>query len=233
MISQKLTKRLYEISKLVTPDSLVADIGTDHAFLPIYLIKNGITKSCIASDIVDGPVNTARKNIKEAGLEDKIKVIKSDGLDKVYSFTPENIIIAGMGGETILDIIRNCDYSKSGSPLFILQPMTHADLLRKYLIQNGYSILKESIVREQNRFYVIILARYKEKQEHYFNSDDFKCICELGAIVKDSCEDAESYLLWRKQTAVKVLNSIKDSNNTKIKEYTDLINEIDRRLCLE
>ena len=230
-----LPPRLKYIASIVPSGSLVADIGTDHAHLPIYLIENSITDKAIASDIVDGPIASAKKNIALHGLEEKIEVIKSDGLVKVFPLTPETIIIAGMGSETIRDIMSACDYSKEASPLFILQPMTHVEVLRKYLIENGFSILSESVIREAHRYYVVISAQFKEKQQHYFNLKDISenLIYELGAICKDSSDDAESYLLWRKQTAEKTLSGLlkSDSASEKIDEISQLIEEINKRLC--
>ena len=231
-----LPPRLKYIASLVPKGSLVADVGTDHAHLPIYLIENRITNRVIASDIVDGPIMSAKKNISAHGLDGKIEVIKSDGIVKVFPLSPETVIIAGMGGETIRDIISACEYSKVAAPLFLLQPMTHAEVLRKYLIENGFSIVSESVVREQHRYYVIISAQFKELQQHYFEfkSENADLIYELGGIVPASSNDAESYLLWKKQTLERTLNGLlkSASQNEKITDVRALISEIDQRLSV-
>lgn len=229
-----LPARLSALSALVPKGSRVADIGTDHALLPIYLIENGITDSVIASDIAQGPLDSAKKNISAHGLLHKITLVKSDGIVKVYPLSPETIIIAGMGGETIRDIISDCDYSVSSSPLFLLQPMTHAELLRQYLIENGFSILSESVIQEQHRFYVIIAAQHKDIQQHYFKEDAVSksLIYELGGIMPQSCEAARNYLLWRKETAKRARDGLLKSQDEfdRAKEFSELIEEIDRRL---
>lgn len=234
MSAYTLPPRLKYIASLVPQGSLVADVGTDHAHLPIYLIENSITDRVIASDIVDGPLASARKNISLHGLDGKIEVVKSDGLVKVYPLSPETVIIAGMGGETIRDIISACDYSKGGAPLFLLQPMTHAEVLRKYLIENGFSILSESVIREQHRYYVIISAKFKETQQHYFEfkNEAAELVYELGGIKKDSSDDAESYLLWRLETAQRTREGLlkSASQDDKIKQMDALISEINKRL---
>ena len=231
-----LPDRLSAIAELVPKGSRVADIGTDHALLPIYLVKKGITDSVIASDIVDGPLNSAQKNINAHGLSDKIRIIKSNGLVKVYPLSPEVIIIAGMGGETIRDIISACDYSTTAAPLFLLQPMTHTELLREYLIKNGFSILSERVIQEQHRFYVIIETQYKAKQEHYFNAEekDEALTFELGGITIESCKDAKNYLLWRKETAQRAMQGLLKSKSTsdQTEKFSILIKEIDKRLCI-
>ena len=227
---QHLTDRLLKIASLVPKNTYLADIGTDHAHLPIYLIENGITNSCIAADIVDGPLEMARKNISAHGFEDKIRVVKSNGLDKVYPFTPETVVIAGMGGETIRDIISACDFSKDGAPLFILQPMTHTELLREYLIKNGFSILNEDVVREAHRFYVIMVVKYLEKQEFYFDAGLGE-IYEIGGILADT-EDKRDYLIWRREICQRNAASLSKSIGAteKIQAINNLISEIDRRL---
>lgn len=228
-----LPSRLLCIADMVPKGSFTADIGTDHALLPIYLIKKGITNRCIAADIVDGPLESARKNIKNAELDTQISTIKSNGLEKVFTFTPETVVIAGMGGETIRNIISECEYSKSGAPLFLLQPMTHCEVLREYLFKNGFSITCEKVVREQNRYYVIIETRFTEKQVHYFNFNeaDFDVLCELGGILPD-CESHKSFLAWKRGSLTAALSGIERSAtdiDKKIKLQA-IIDEIDRRL---
>lgn len=228
-----LPSRLLCIADMVPKGSLTADIGTDHALLPIYLIKKGITNRCIAADIVDGPLESARKNIKSAELDEQIDTIKSNGLEKVFTFTPETVVIAGMGGETIRNIIAECEYSKSGAPLFLLQPMTHCEVLREYLFKNGFSITCERVVREQNRYYVIIETRFTGEQAHYFDFNDvnFEVFCELGGILPD-CESHKSYLNWKRGSLIAALNGIEKSasDNDKKTKLQAIIDEIDRRL---
>lgn len=236
MAAYTLPPRLLYIASLVPTGSLVADVGTDHAHLPIYLIENSITDRVIASDIVDGPLASAKKNISAHGLDDKIEIIKSDGLVKVFPLSPETVIIAGMGGETIRDIISACDYSKQAAPLFLLQPMTHAEVLRKHLIENGFSIIDESVIREQHRYYVIISAQFTKEKKHYFEFDstNVDLIYELGGISPDSSPDAESYLLWKKETLQRTLTGLLKSYSLdeKIKQINALISEIDKRLSI-
>lgn len=232
MSNVQLTKRLLRIADMVPRGTFLADIGTDHAFLPIYLLKNSIIERAVAADIVDGPLEIARRNIKAHNLEDKLKVVKSDGLVKVEAFTPQTVVIAGMGGETIYEILRVSEFAKASSPLFILQPMTHIEVLRDYLLKNGFSILDEQVIREEHRFYVIISAKFLKNQQHYFKTADFNEICELGAITPRSCEDARDYLIWKKNTLQRNVDALKNSTNSKEKAeiFSKIIFEIDRRL---
>ena len=228
-----LPKRLYAISQLVEKGALVADIGTDHALLPISLVQSEVCKNVIASDIAVGPLKSADKNIAAYSLNENIKTVLSDGLKNVTTFAPQNIIIAGMGGETIRDILAASDYPKSSGALLILQPMTHSELLRKFLCQNGYSIKSETVVREGHRFYVIITARFSESQEHYFKNSEG--VFELGGICPTTNECGSQYLLWQKSVFEKNLNQIEksapsDSKNELIDYFSALIKETERRL---
>ena len=208
----QLTKRLSAIAELCENGAFVADIGTDHAFLPIYLIESQKCSKAIAADVVDGPLEIARKNIAAHNLEGKIEIVKSDGLENVSKFSPQNVVIAGMGGETIRDILSASDYPKQGAPLLILQPMTHCEVLREFLIQNGFSILSEQVIREQQRFYPIIVAKFKNEQKHYFRLlENEKLTYELGGIDNGTRENGYEYLLWRKRLALTTIENLKKS----------------------
>lgn len=229
-----LTKRLSVIAELVEKNSVVCDIGTDHALLPIWLVKKGITDKVIASDIIDGPLLNAEKNIKAYCCEDKITVVKSDGLKNVLKYEPTNIIIAGMGAETICEILSFSDYAKEKSPLLILQPMTRCEVLRKYLMQNGFSILSEQVLFEQGHHYVVLTARYLQEQRHYFDTANTKSevLYELGGITNTYSD----FLNYKKEKYLYSYNQIKensmdfDGKEGKLNSLLDFINEIDKRL---
>ena len=172
----KLSKRLSTVASLVRDGAIVADIGTDHAYLPIYLVQANIAKRAIASDINEGPIMRARANIEKNTLEDKIITYIANGLDGLEKHTPTDILICGMGGELIAQIIDTCDYVKNGDISLILQPMTTAFELREYL-KNGFSIYDEEVVFEDGKYYQIICARY-DGQVHSYSDVEL----ELGSI---------------------------------------------------
>lgn len=132
----------------------IADIGTDHAYIPIYLIENLLADYVIASDIKEGPVNIARSNVSEHKLTDKIDVRKGSGLSVLKDGEVNSIIIAGMGGQLISEIIdANINTARKCS--LILQPMNAQYELRKYLINNGFTIVNEDIAAEEFKVYNI------------------------------------------------------------------------------
>ena len=155
-----LTPRLAAAADLVRPQSFVADVGTDHAYLPIALCLDGRIKGGVVSDINQGPITRARENIKKYRLEDRLCAVRTDGLCGIDIYDPEDIMILGMGGELIASIIGNAPWTKNKKIQLCLQPMTHPEHLRAFLVHNGYAITDERIVREDDKIYQIILSRY-------------------------------------------------------------------------
>lgn len=144
----------------------VADIGTDHAYLPIYLVGEGFSSAALACDINEGPLRSARANIASAGLSNRIETLRTDGLCGVESFCPDDVIIFGMGGELIARILSDAPWVKTRDVGLILQPMTKASVLRAWLLENGFEITGETITFEE-KYYQTIAARYTGKHETY------------------------------------------------------------------
>ena len=141
----------------------LADIGSDHAYLPIALCLENRIKCAIASDINEGPVASARANIAAAGLGDRVAAVRADGLDGARKFAPDCITVLGMGGELIVTILSRAEWIKNEGITLVLQPMTHPEILARYLAENGFETLDEVIVCENgrtDRAYRIIKARY-------------------------------------------------------------------------
>ena len=156
-----LSKRLSAAAGYVREGSTVADIGTDHAYLPIFLALSGKAERVIASDVVDGPLATAAENISlYPDAADKIILTKADGLCDIEKYKPDDILICGMGGELIVGILSRSGYVKNGAVNLVLQPMTKAEVLRAYLYSSGFKVNGESIVYEDGKLYQIISARY-------------------------------------------------------------------------
>lgn len=150
-----LDNRLKTAAALCRSGGIVCDVGTDHALLACYLAKNG-AKEVIASDINDGPLEAARRTVEQEGCNN-VRVVKSDGLREIgYA---DDVIICGMGGELIADIIAGCRFLSEGTR-FILQPMTKPEILRERLYADGFEILEERTAYDGKRAYVIMLAAY-------------------------------------------------------------------------
>lgn len=152
-------KRLPALASFVRAGVRVADIGTDHALLPVYLVQSGHNPCALASDVRRGPLSRAAETVARAGLEDKITLRLADGLAGAEDFSPQDIIIAGMGGELIASLLAAAPMVRSADVRLILQPMTHSDRLRAWLWSNGFTIEREAAVAE-DRLYEIICAAY-------------------------------------------------------------------------
>lgn len=154
-----LNKRLLAIAKYVPNQAKVLDVGCDHAHLAIYLMQNKQLCAVIASDIVDGPVDAARKNIRQSGLNHKIKLVQADGLAGVQPGEADCIIIAGMGASTIIDILMAGQKVLQECKTLILQPMVGADKLRIWLAENSWECFIEELCFDNGRLYEIMVAR--------------------------------------------------------------------------
>lgn len=163
----KLTNRLSAVAQLVRENSSLADVGCDHGCLPVYLVLNGKIKSAVASDINKGPLNSCIQLVAEYSLEDKIKCILSDGLLNVDENACSDIAICGMGGELIAQILDECGWAKNSSKHFVFNPMTHPEILRKYLCSNGFEIQNDIIVKEGRHYYSVFDAYYTGKTKSY------------------------------------------------------------------
>ena len=166
----KLSPRLLAVAELVRGGSRVADVGTDHAYLPIYLCQSGKIRGAVASDINEGPVLRAKINIASYHLANKITVLRTDGLEKIDEYSPDDIMICGMGGELIARIISDAEWLKKEKIRLILQPMTQADKLRAYLLREGFSIIEERLVKE-DKVYQIICAEYTGETDEYSETE--------------------------------------------------------------
>ena len=173
MTEINLSPRLRAAADLVRSDCRVADVGTDHAYLPIALCLSGKISGAIASDINKGPIEKARENIEKYGLGAKISTLHTDGLRGVEKFSPDDVLILGMGGELIANIIAEAPWIANKDINLCLQPMTHAEDLRRFLIENGFEITDEKIAREGDKLYQLILASFTNKKITPYSEEEF------------------------------------------------------------
>lgn len=163
----KLSIRLQTIADFVKNDSTVADIGTDHAYIPIYLVKRDIIKKAFALDINKGPLKKASENINAFGFGEKIITRLSNGLDNLKPEEADTIIIAGMGGELIIDIMERGGDFFTPNKTFILSPHTKIDLVREFLLNNGFCISKEDMCIDESKYYTVMEAKYSKVNIKY------------------------------------------------------------------
>ena len=156
----KLTDRLLKIAELVSEGKRVADIGTDHGYIPVYLLNNNKINYAILADVNKGPLENARKEVRHNKLEEKVDLRLGSGLEVLNPNEVDEVIIAGMGGILISELLEAKKEVAHTVDKLILQPMQAQEELRKYLYNNGYEILDEVLVKEDFRIYEIIVAKY-------------------------------------------------------------------------
>lgn len=154
----ELTARLQSVADQVPQGAVFADIGTDHAYLPVWLLLNGRIQYAIAADLREGPLNRARETAEQYGVSEQVSFRLCNGLADINENEVDTIAIAGMGGETIVAILEAAPWTKNGK-LLLLQPMTSFPDLRLWLQQNGYLIEKETITKEGRRVYSCLTVR--------------------------------------------------------------------------
>lgn len=174
---------------MVRSGRIAADIGTDHAYLPAWLVLNGVCPSALACDLRKGPLDNAKKTVELYGIADKITLRLSDGFDKIEASEADDFIMCGMGGTLMAELVARAEWLKSPDKLLILQPQSHAEDIRNYLIKNGFEILKEDACTDGGKLYCAFCARWCGENKEY--SDAYIYYGRLPECRKD---DAKQYL---------------------------------------
>ena len=218
-----LTPRLQSVARQCRGKSC-ADIGTDHAYIPIHLVTNGICKRAIASDIRQGPCDIASANVAKYALSDKIEIRLGAGLDTVKPYETDEIIIAGMGGEMIVEILKAHPDTAKAAKRLILQPMNNQYELRHYLMEHGFRIVSEDIAVEGFKVYNIMAAEPGESEP--FERDVFY---HLPPYLAEHAHFRALYAKKRREIE-RVINGLErsaDCDFTKLEQYRIWMKELD------
>ncbi|MCI1966804.1 MAG: class I SAM-dependent methyltransferase [Oscillospiraceae bacterium] len=159
-----LGSRLALCAAMVRPGTALADVGTDHAYLPVWLAKQGLIRSAVAADIRQGPLDRARANIARYGVSNLVSARLSDGLDQIEPREAEDLVIAGMGGLMMIHILKRAPWLKEPARRLILQPMTKAETLRKFLADEGFFIERELAAEEDGHVYSVMQVSYSPQK---------------------------------------------------------------------
>ncbi|MCR5546485.1 MAG: class I SAM-dependent methyltransferase [Lachnospiraceae bacterium] len=151
-----LSKRMMALADQVSACAVFADIGTDHGFLPIYLVQQNRIQKAIAMDVKEGPLSRAKEHVQKEGLEDKIELRLSDGLEKLEPGEANAIMISGMGGPLMERILSKGQSVATEVEELILQPQSEIKEFRQFLVRRGYKFLSEDIVLEEGKYYFIM-----------------------------------------------------------------------------
>lgn len=223
----KLDSRLLAVASLVRKNSRLADVGTDHAYIPVYLVNEGIINEAVASDINEGPLKNADSSIRAYGLSDKITTILSNGLEGVPENCADDIIIAGMGGILISEILEKCAWIKNENIRIIAQPMTHPEKVREFFINNGFIITEEKTAEDTKHKYCVIAAEYKGDIHKYSEGYIY-----YGELAKNKDSISKAYLTVQRDRLLKRYNALLNSGaDTDEREYLGkIIDELNKVL---
>lgn len=207
-----LTPRLFAVASLVKGGGIIADIGTDHGYLPIYLIQTGKVQGAIAADIGKKPLENARKSVAEFNLENKIELRLSDGLREFNSTDVSEIVFAGMGGTLIAEKLKETDWINDKALHFIFQPQSRAEDLRRFLFENGFEICTELSTHEGRRCYIAFDAVYTGNKIVFDDAD-----CFIGKLPhnEDSCKHI-SQQVSRLQKKLDALEKLANKDTDKL-----------------
>ncbi|SDN42958.1 tRNA (adenine(22)-N(1))-methyltransferase [Alkalicoccus daliensis] len=158
MNEQHLSKRLEKVADYVLEEGTVADIGSDHAYLPVYLVGNSLCEYAIAGELNEGPLNSAIEKIKANHLSDKVEARLGSGLSVLEGRKADTVVIAGMGGPLIANILQEGQKHLPDVKRLVLQPNVAAEHVRRWLKKNGWSLIDEAIVEEDGHIYEILVA---------------------------------------------------------------------------
>lgn len=215
-----LTARLAAVARQVPAGAVVADIGTDHAYLPVYLVREGIVPRALAGDVHRGPWQAALETVRSNGLEEYIDLRMGDGLKVLKPGEANVIVLAGMGGKTVCSILSAGKSVLEKAQRLIIQPMRDISLVRCWLGDNGWQMVDEEIVCEGRHYYVIIVA------EPGLENINDKFLLEWGPRLLEKRDPVlHDYLLKRMREIGSVLVEIKKAQSTGAQEKVEVLQE--------
>ena len=221
-----INKRLLCCASLVRDGAVLGDVGTDHGYLPIYLLKVGKIDRAVLSDINEGPLSKARENVSENSLCDKCRLVLCDGASAISDLGITDYCIAGMGGELIASILSKAPHLKDGAIRLVLQPMSRPEALRAFLWDNGFRIITEQYVVDDGKKYVCICAEYKGEPVDYSVADSYfgkeECFLNVSPAMLE-------YMNERKCALLRMIEG-KHRGGIDARDDEELFSELVRRL---
>ena len=223
----ELSKRLKRIAEHVDKCESVADIGTDHGYIPIYLVKEGICEKAIASDINKGPIEKAKVNVAFEGVSNKVKCLLGPGLNPLKVGEVNGVILAGMGGNLTRDILLADMEKVKKYDFIILQPAQNPEVLREFLYKNDYEILDEDLIKDEGRFYELFKVKYNENSEKLVFEDEL--YYEVSSLLREKNHPLFKEFIEEKINRCEtILSFIKEDTEAAKKRKSDLEEKINK-----
>lgn len=223
----ELSKRLKRIAEHVDKCESVADIGTDHGYIPIYLVKEGICKKAIASDINKGPIEKAKVNVAFEGVSNRVKCLLGPGLNPLKVGEVNGVILAGMGGNLTRDILLADMDKVKKYDFIILQPAQNPEVLREFLYKNDYEIIDEDLIKDEGRFYELFKVKYNENSEKLVFEDGL--YYEVSPLLREKNHPLFKEFIEEKINRCEtILSFIKEDTEAAKKRKSDLEEKINK-----
>lgn len=222
----KLSKRLAAVASFVTDGNVLADVGTDHGYVPIYLLQEKHIPRAIAMDINPGPLQRAKEHVALYGLEDYIETRLSDGVAALKPKETDTVLVAGMGGGLVIHILETGKEVCMQAKELILQPQSELERVRAYLWSNGYVILEENMVLEDEKFYPVLCASYRNTADR--ESAENLLYCRYGKYLLEQRHAVlYTYLKKEERTYTDILQNLqKNTSSEKTKERIAEVEEV-------
>lgn len=224
----QLSKRLSAVASLITEGSRLADIGTDHGYVPIALVESGRIPSAVAMDVNKGPLERAQEHIREKHLEDRIKTRLSDGVKALEDGEADAVLIAGMGGMLVIRILDAGRIHWSSVKEWILQPQSDLDKVRRFLAEEGFEITAEDMIKEDGKYYPMMRVVYGQpytcrEKDYYFG----------GRLIKSKHPVLKEWLIREESKMASVIEGLSKQESDTARErkeeltaYRKLIQEV-------
>lgn len=227
MNSERLSTRLATVAKYVPIGSKIADIGSDHAYLPCYLAKNNGITFAVAGEVADGPYQSAKGNVQSEGLTEMISVRMGNGLEVIENDEVDCITIAGMGGSLITSILDNGKAKLSSVKRLILQPNISAISIREWLLENKWELIDEEIILEDRKVYEILIAEKGNPNKPYGENMELGLLFGPFLLKKKGDAFKQKWTLERKNWQ-RIYESLKGASETSetIEKRYELLNKI-------
>lgn len=231
----ELSKRMQSAADMIQPCDAVGDIGCDHAFISIYLVEQHRTERVIASDVRRGPITIAKRNIEAMNLSDQIEIRMGDGLDTIVPGEVNAVVLAGMGGMLMIDILERGEEVVTRCDQLVLQPQSDIEKVRRYLAEKGYHLADEQMLIDAGKYYNLLDVRVHEmvQKDEYDCSklaDDW-CYMYGGSLLRKKDPVLRSWLVKRRDTTAGLINSLSGKNTENAAKRLKTVKAEQKTIC--
>lgn len=232
----ELSKRMQSVADMIQPCDAVGDIGCDHAFVSIYLVEQHRAKRVIASDVRRGPIAIAKRNIEAMNLSDQIEIRMGDGLDTIVPGEVNAVVLAGMGGMLMIDILERGEEVVTRCDQLVLQPQSDIEKVRRYLAEKGYHLADEQMLIDAGKYYNLLDVRVHEmvQKDEYDCSklaDDW-CYMYGGSLLRKKDPVLRSWLVKRRDTTAGLINSLSGKNTENAAKRLKIVKAEQKTICV-